>query len=110
MLMREANHKLEWVEGLNNVGMQTLWKLIWSLECPNKAKHFIWKVCLNILPMKYQLRPRGVGQDDKCELCGNCETLGHALWGCKLAGEVWGKTRLKLPYLETMPTDFIDIV
>lgn len=27
-----------------------------------------------------------------------------------MVGEVWGNIRLKLPYLETMPTDFIDIV
>lgn len=43
-------------------------------------------------------------------MCGSYETSGHALWGCTVAGEVWGNTRLKLPYLKSMPRDFIDIV
>lgn len=70
----------------------------------------MWKACLNILPTKHQLRLRRIRRDEKCELCGSYKTSGHALWGCTVAGEVWGNTRLKLPYLESMPRDFIDIV
>ena len=36
--------------------------------------------------------------------------MGHALWGCKLAGEIWRNIRLKLPCFETTPRDFIDVV
>lgn len=110
LLLRVADHKLEWGESSNNSGRQNFWKLIWSLNCPHKVKHFIWKACLNILPTKYQLRRRGIGRDDNYVLCGSCETSGHVLWGCKLAGEVWGNIRLKLPFFETMPRDFIDVV
>ena len=65
---------------------------------------------MNILPTKHQLRLKGIGRDDKYKLCGSYETSGHVLWGCKLAREVWGNKRLKLPSLETTPRDFIDIM
>ena len=110
LLSSEADQMLEWGESSNNSGMQSVWKLIWSLNCPHKIKHFMWRACLNILPTKHQLRRRGIGQDGNCELCGCCEMTGHALWGCKLAGEVWGNTRLKLPFFEITPRDFIDVV
>ena len=70
----------------------------------------MWRACSNILPTKYQLRARGIGRDDKCDLCGGCETFGHILWECKMAGAVRGNTRLKLPSLEVTPRDFVDIV
>ena len=97
-------------ESSNNSGMQSVWKLIWSLNYPHKIKHFMWRASLNILPTKHQLRRREIGWDGNCDLCGYCETTGHALWGCKLAGEVWGNTRLKLPFFEITPRDFIDVV
>jgi len=70
---------------------------------------FMWRACSNILPTKYQLQARGIGRDDKCDLCGGCETFGHILRECKMAGVVWGNTRLKLPSLEVTPRDFVDI-
>ena len=42
-------------------------KKIWSLDCPNKVKHFIWKAYKNSLPTK-------------CNL-GSSENVVHALWG-----------------------------
>ena len=71
---------------------------------------FMWRACSNILPTKYQLWARGIGRDDRCDLCGGCETFGHILWGCKVAGEVWSNTRLKLPSAVVTPRDFIDVV
>ncbi|XP_075665977.1 uncharacterized protein LOC142635769 [Castanea sativa] len=71
---------------------------------------FMWRACSNILPTKYQLWARGIGRDDECDLCELCETSGHTLWRCKVAGEVWSNTRLKLPSIEIIPKDFVDIV
>ena len=65
---------------------------------------------MNILPTKELLRTRGIAQDEKCDLCGNCETSRHILWGCKLASLVWENTKIKLPSLEITHRDFIDIV
>ena len=39
-----------------------------------------------------------------------CESTGHILWGCKLAAEVWGVSRLKLPAVPNQPQDFLDLV
>ena len=77
--------------------MRGIWKMVWSLNCPNKIKHFLWRACKNILPTKLSLKTRGVGKDGRCDTCGLEETSGHALWSCKLAEEVWCGTRLKLP-------------
>ena len=80
------------------------------MNCPNKVRMFMWRAYSNILPTKYQLQARGIGRVDVCDLCGGYETSGHILWGCKVAGEVWSNTRLKLPLLEVIPRDFVDIV
>jgi len=68
---------------------------------------FMWRGYSNILPTKYQLQARGIGRGDECDLCGGCETSGHILWGCKVAGEVWSNTRIKLPSMEVIPRDFV---
>ena len=87
-----------------------MWKLFWGMNCPHKIKLFMWRACLNILPTKNQLRRRGIGCDGNSEVCGCCETTGYALWGCKVVEEVWRNTRLKLPFFEITPRDFIDVV
>ena len=61
-------------------------------------------------PYKGLLRTRGIAQDEKCDLCGSCETFGHILWGCELIGLVWGNTKIKLLGLEIIPSDFIYLV
>ena len=38
------------------------------------------------------------------------ESSGHTLWGCKVAVEVWGAIRLKMPFIQNTSRDFIDIV
>ena len=109
-LLQEAYPKLEKGECSDTAGMKSLWKQIWGLSCPNKVRMFMWRACSNILPTKHLLRARSIGRDDVCDLCGGCESSGHILWGCKMAREVWSNTRLKLPMLEVIPRDFVDIV
>ena len=65
------------------------WKSIWKLNCPNKIKHFLWRVCKNILPTNFHLASRKVIADGGCGFCGECESLGHILWDCKVASDVW---------------------
>ena len=69
----------------DNAKMKVIWKMVWQLDCPNKIKHFMWRVCKNILPTRNRLKVKGVGCEDCCALCGSSETSGHILWDCKLA-------------------------
>ena len=56
------------------------------------------------------MKDKGIGRDDRCEFCEQSESSGHALWSCKTAEEVWSNTKLKLPFFQDPPRDFIDIV
>ena len=43
----EASNPKKWNE---------FWNFIWSLNCPSKVKHFMWRACKNILPTNYDLK------------------------------------------------------
>ena len=53
---------------------------------------------------------RKVVKEDKCDLCGECESLGHILWGCKVAKEAWSETSSKLDRLNRPLKDFLNVV
>ena len=108
--LKESSHKANAGSASKNDKMKSLWNLIWKLKCPNKIKQFMWRSCRDILPTKHQLKARGIHIEDDCEQCGLCESTGHVLWGCKLATEVWGASRLKLPAIPNQPQEFIDLV
>lgn len=90
--------------------MEAIWKLLWSLRCPNKVKHFLWRACKNVLLTKQCLMHRKIVKEDKCYLCGEGESSGHILWGCKVAEEAWKETKFKLVRLGRPPMDFLDVV
>lgn len=94
----------------DNSRMKAIWKIVWCLSCPNKIKHLLWRACKNILPTKLRLKSRGVGEDDRCDMCGLGESSGHALWSCQLVEAVWSCAKFKLPHFRDPPGDFIDIV
>ena len=90
--------------------MEMIWKLVWSLKCPNKVKHFLWRACKNVLPTKHCLKYRKVILEDNCDLCGEYESSGHILWGCRVAREAWSESKLRIGNLDRPPMDFIDVV
>lgn len=92
--------------------MKEFWTSIWQLECPNKVKQFLWKACTTILPTNSRLASRKVTNDDRCGLCGMCETSGHILWGCKVASEAWKNVGLSTKFKDQFqcPKEFIDVV
>lgn len=90
--------------------MVNLWKSIWNLNCPSKIKHFIWRACKGILPTNHCLAKRSVATLDKCVLCRECESIGHILWSCRIALEVWKVSGIKLPNGCYPQEEFIDIV
>ena len=53
---------------------------------------------------------RGINIEDHCDLCGLSESSGHTLWGCKLAAEIWGDSRRRLPAVLNQPQEFLEII
>jgi hypothetical protein len=69
---------------------ERMWQIIWKLKCPKVIHLFLWKACNNILPTKGNLSRRAVIKDDKCPICKlETETIGHSLWNCQAAKDVW---------------------
>lgn len=60
------------------------WQEIWSLNVPNKIRHFIWRACNESLPTKQNLYKQKVALNGLCECC-RCEDedILHALYGGK---------------------------
>jgi hypothetical protein len=51
---------------------------------------FLWRACNNILPTKENLYKKKIIDDPKCAICGgDIETLGHVIWSCTVARDVW---------------------
>ena len=108
--LKSQNHKADRGSTSDNTRMRALWRLVWSLNCPNKLKQFMWHSCRNILPTKHRLKSRGVDIEVGCDYCGQCESVEHVLWGCKFAADVWGESRLKLPLLPYSTEEFLEVV
>jgi len=89
--------------------MSNLWKSIWKLKCPGKIKHFLWRASKYILLTNHCLARRKVAIEDKCALCGEKESSGHALWECKMASEVWKESSITFPSWKNTQRDFIDV-
>ena len=71
-----------------------LWRKLWKLNVPPKVRMFIWRACSNILPTRDNLHRRRVQVDPRCEICcQQPETVGHLLWECPLARNVWAQCR-----------------
>lgn len=67
-----------------------LWKVIWKLKATRVVTMFVWKACNNIFPTEENLLKRGIIKDAMCPICGHApETVGHALWTCLAAKDVW---------------------
>ena len=87
------------------------WKSLWRLQVPHKMRHFAWRACRGILPTKENLSRRGIQLDVSCEECKeNIESVGHLLWSCSRAKEVWQCTKLKLRFDQTQVISFHDLL
>lgn len=47
---------------------------------------------------------------EDCVFCGERETLGHTLWGCRTVAKVWKDSGINLPNGLSPQGDFIDLV
>uniref|UniRef100_A0A803QD75 Reverse transcriptase domain-containing protein n=1 Tax=Cannabis sativa TaxID=3483 RepID=A0A803QD75_CANSA len=68
----------------------TWWKHLWTLPLPPKVKHFLWRVCHDILPTSHNLFNRKTICSPHCSRCHyHNETLEHALFRCPTAQKIW---------------------
>ena len=89
--------------------MQGVWRGVWSLNVPNKIKHFVWKACNGILPTKESLYRRKITESKICEACGGrTETTMHALCFCNRGTEAWKESKLALPCNIQESWSFVD--
>lgn len=42
------------------------WKRIWKLQCSQKIKQFIWRLAHNSLPLKMNIKQKGIDLDTRC--------------------------------------------
>ncbi|KAK7819526.1 hypothetical protein CFP56_040187 [Quercus suber] len=76
-----------------------------------KIKLFTWKASRDILASKENLAKRKITLDGVCEFCGNAvETIGHILWFCDHAKEVWRNSKLALPFEISATWKFLDVL
>ena len=108
--VQQSKCQAERGESSDGSRLKALWKLIWNLDCSNKVRHFMWRASKNILPTKWRLKARGIGEGVSCDVCGENERSSHVLCGCKTTKEVWGATKLKLPFLPESHMEFLDII
>lgn len=79
-----------------------VWKDLWKLKCPNKIKHFLWRLTHNSQPLRCNLSRRGMLIDTRCPVCGQMsEDGGHLVFKCKLAKQIWRLLNLE-PERETL--------
>ena len=63
------------------------------------------------MPTKTNLHIRKVTQDNVCEECGVAvESLGHVLWQCARAKEVWTTANVELGTELGEVSEFLDLV
>ncbi|KAL2932984.1 hypothetical protein RDABS01_016103 [Bienertia sinuspersici] len=93
-----------------NVDQNNVWRRIWSMECPSKMKHFLWRACKGSLAVVERLHNRQIREDATCLICGvEDETICHALFECTNVKEIWEPCYFK-QIVEAAPTGLVKMV
>lgn len=88
--IRNQNHQAR-VEVSTSEGIpDSIWKIIWSAEIPQKIKVFLWKVMNNCLPVGENLWKRKITQSPIYPFCRTePETVEHTFLFCDWTRLVW---------------------
>lgn len=71
------------------------WNLLWRLNVPGKIKIFLWRVCRECLPIRYNLQRRGVQCPLSCVLCSSkVENCWHSFLMCPVSLKYWSCVKL----------------
>ncbi|KAM6561714.1 hypothetical protein CsatA_030953 [Cannabis sativa] len=80
-----------------NLNSSGVWKLIWKLRVPPKAKDLLWRAASDCLPTKTRLQSRHVPIQSNCPRCVNQpETPFHCLVDCPFAAQCWNCSGITL--------------
>uniref|UniRef100_A0A803PRX8 Reverse transcriptase zinc-binding domain-containing protein n=1 Tax=Cannabis sativa TaxID=3483 RepID=A0A803PRX8_CANSA len=67
-----------------------IWKKLWSLKVPPKAKDLVWRAASNCLATKVNLCTKKILVENTCPLCGVfAETEWHILVSCNFPWSCW---------------------
>jgi hypothetical protein len=73
-------------------------------------KLFLWKACRNVLATKENLLRRIIIYDPLCPICElENESVGHILWSCGSAKDVWLESIRKIQKSSNAEKEFINI-
>ncbi|KAF4352138.1 hypothetical protein F8388_012262 [Cannabis sativa] len=71
------------------------WTKLWQLKLPPKVKDFLWRVCTNSLPTRFQLTTKHVPINSDCPMCSAApETSLHVLVCCHFTQSCWRQVRV----------------
>lgn len=86
-----------------------LWNVVWHLQIPPKARHFLWRAIYNVLPSKDRLARKGVVLDLSCEWCrSDLEDNLHAIVLCPCSKAVSDLADLGVILPSSADSDFPD--
>jgi ribonuclease HI len=90
--------------------LRGLWRRLWSISGPRVVKLFMWQACNDILPTNENLFKRKVLTEALCPICrSETESVGHALWSCPAAQDVWHECSNRIQKTPLKHTRFLDI-
>ncbi|XP_057418273.1 uncharacterized protein LOC130712458 [Lotus japonicus] len=86
-----------------------LFNRLWSGVAPSNISAFVWRVVLDRIQSKANLRRRNIILDDAEARCSICnieeESTNHLFFSCNLALQVWSYCNLWLGITTAMPRD-----
>lgn len=69
---------------------QLQWLSIWKQKCQSKVLQFMWRLAHNSLPLRRNIKRRGMEADTLCPLCHRLdEDGGHLFLKCKAVKKCW---------------------
>ncbi|XP_057423561.1 uncharacterized protein LOC130717370 [Lotus japonicus] len=85
-----------------------LWQQIWAMKSLPRCKELIWRASKEILPVKMNMKKRGMNIDPICPCCGEEEeTTIHALLTCEPVRRIWFASHLNIHISMDTPDNFL---
>ena len=73
-----------------------------------KVKYFMWRLIQKCLPVKVNLREKGVDMEAACAVCGNQdETFEHVFFSCSFSKAVWATVFPDLQVQRNINADYV---